>query len=153
MLIDTKGKIVYKGHPASRPNLEEDFDKLLKGEDLGIDNPAAKKEEEGAAEGGATNEKDPAACMAYIDQFKAEIAPGLQKNENVSTSAKAMPRAFCVMVYEETLNVVSGKSNIDWKNYRVLVGPKDKIDTCKKEIESALDEKAGFEIVLREQAI
>ena len=32
MLIDTTGKIVYKGHPATRPNLEQDFDTLLKGE-------------------------------------------------------------------------------------------------------------------------
>jgi hypothetical protein len=33
-LIDTNGKVVFKGHPASRKNLEEDFDKLLKGEPL-----------------------------------------------------------------------------------------------------------------------
>jgi len=33
-LVDTNGKIVFKGHPASRKNLEEDFDKLLKGEPL-----------------------------------------------------------------------------------------------------------------------
>ena len=34
LLVDTNGKIVFKGHPASRKNLEEDFDKLLKGETL-----------------------------------------------------------------------------------------------------------------------
>lgn len=34
MLIDTKGKIVFKGHPANRSNLEEDFDTLLKGEEI-----------------------------------------------------------------------------------------------------------------------
>jgi len=34
MLIDTKGKIVFKGHPANRKNLEEDFDKLLAGEEI-----------------------------------------------------------------------------------------------------------------------
>ena len=33
-MIDINGKIVFKGHPASRKNLEEDFDKLLKGEPL-----------------------------------------------------------------------------------------------------------------------
>ena len=33
-MVDTNGKIVFKGHPASRKNLEEDFDKLLKGEPL-----------------------------------------------------------------------------------------------------------------------
>ena len=31
MIIDKEGKIAYKGHPASRPNLEEDFDNLKKG--------------------------------------------------------------------------------------------------------------------------
>jgi hypothetical protein len=30
MIIDKQGKIAYKGHPASRPNLEEDFDNLKK---------------------------------------------------------------------------------------------------------------------------
>jgi hypothetical protein len=34
LLVDTNGKIVFKGHPASRKNLEDDFDKLLKGETL-----------------------------------------------------------------------------------------------------------------------
>lgn len=34
MIIDTEGRMVFVGHPASRPNLEEDFDKLLKGEQL-----------------------------------------------------------------------------------------------------------------------
>lgn len=34
MLLDTKGRIVFKGHPATRKNLEEDFNTLLKGEAL-----------------------------------------------------------------------------------------------------------------------
>jgi hypothetical protein len=33
MLVDTEGKIVYKGHPSSR-DLEKDIDALLKGEKL-----------------------------------------------------------------------------------------------------------------------
>ena len=36
ILVDKEGKIVFKGHPASRPNLEEDFDKLLKGEKITV---------------------------------------------------------------------------------------------------------------------
>jgi len=31
MLVDTTGKIVFMGHPASRPDLEKDFDTLLAG--------------------------------------------------------------------------------------------------------------------------
>jgi len=34
MLVDKEGTIVFKGHPAGRPNLEDDLDKLAKGEKL-----------------------------------------------------------------------------------------------------------------------
>ena len=34
MLIDKEGKIVFKGEPASRPNLEQDFDDLLQDKEL-----------------------------------------------------------------------------------------------------------------------
>jgi len=34
MIVDTNGMIVFKGHPANRPDLEADFDNLLKGEKL-----------------------------------------------------------------------------------------------------------------------
>jgi len=34
LLLDTKGRIVFKGHPATRKDLEADFDTLLKGEAL-----------------------------------------------------------------------------------------------------------------------
>lgn len=104
MLLDTTGKIVFKGHPSGRPNLEEDFETLLKGEEIkGVE---GEKEEEAAEEGaGGDDGKDPAACMAYIEKYKNEIAPGLQKNEKIAAVAKNMPRAFCVMVYEEHYNV------------------------------------------------
>jgi len=46
----------------------------------------------------------------------------LSGNEEVKAHASGMPRAFCVMVYEETYDVITGKSSVDWKNYRVLVG-------------------------------
>ena len=34
MLVDQSGKIVYKGHPATRPDLEADLTALGKGETL-----------------------------------------------------------------------------------------------------------------------
>lgn len=52
MLIDTNGKIVFKGHPATRPDLEADFDTLLKGEAItgaGTDAPKAEEPKEGEA--------------------------------------------------------------------------------------------------------
>lgn len=45
-MVDTNGKIVFKGHPASRKNLEEDFDKLLKGEILEGINAESNDEDE-----------------------------------------------------------------------------------------------------------
>ncbi|MFN9906264.1 MAG: hypothetical protein ACK56F_09095, partial [bacterium] len=45
-MVDTNGKIVFKGHPASRKNLEEDFDKLLKGETLEGINAESNDEDE-----------------------------------------------------------------------------------------------------------
>eukprot|EP00497_Spongosphaera_streptacantha_P004122 TRINITY_DN4916_c0_g1_i1.p1 TRINITY_DN4916_c0_g1~~TRINITY_DN4916_c0_g1_i1.p1 ORF type:complete len:53 (+),score=8.04 TRINITY_DN4916_c0_g1_i1:138-296(+) len=50
-----------------------------------------------------------------------------------------MPRAFCVMTYEEKFNVATGKTSIDWKNYRVLVGPGAAIETVKGIMDEHLD--------------
>lgn len=47
MLVDTKGKIVFKGHPANRQDLEADFDALLKGETLTGEGCAPKEAAEG----------------------------------------------------------------------------------------------------------
>lgn len=45
-MVDTNGKVVFKGHPECRENLEEDFDKLLKGESLEVDESNYDEEEE-----------------------------------------------------------------------------------------------------------
>ena len=43
LIVDTNGTIVFRGHPAKRVDLVEDFDKLLAGEklegDLGTERP------------------------------------------------------------------------------------------------------------------
>lgn len=127
MLVDTTGKIVFKGHPANRQNLEQDFDDLLAGKPItgagteSENKPDDKKEEDGEKK--EDKALDPAKCLASIDKFKEEYGPALQKDEKVAENAKKMPRAFCVMVYEESYDVTTEKSSIDWKNYRVLVGP------------------------------
>jgi len=62
MLIDTTGKIVFKGHPANRSDLEADFDALLKGES--ITGPGTEAAGAPAADEEATGkELDPAACL------------------------------------------------------------------------------------------
>ena len=51
MLIDKEGVIAFKGHPANRPNLEEDFGKLLKGEKLTGEGCAAAESGDGGDAG------------------------------------------------------------------------------------------------------
>jgi hypothetical protein len=55
------------------------------------------------------------------------------------------------MVYEENYDANTKASKVDWKNYRVLVGKQDAINTCKSVIEEKV--KGEFEVVLREHAI
>jgi len=55
------------------------------------------------------------------------------------------------MVYENTYNPYTKKSKGDYKNYRVLVGPQDKIDTLKARFDEKV--KGTFEVVLREHAV
>jgi len=62
MLIDTKGNIAFMGHPANRPDLEKDFDTLLKGETL---------TGEGCGSSGAKAEEDPKAIADIPEGFKA----------------------------------------------------------------------------------
>lgn len=125
MLVDATGKIVFKGHPASRPNLEQDFDDLLAGKPItGAGTESENKPDDKKEDGEKKEDKvlDSAKCLAAIDKFKEEYGPALQKDEKVAEVAKKMPRAFCVMVYEDSYDVSTEKSSIDWKNYRVLVG-------------------------------
>jgi len=156
MIIDKKGMIVFKGHPASRPDLEADFNTLLKdGEITGegtaaANKPAAADDKEGDKKTDG-KDLDPVESLKAIDEFKASVGPDLQKNEKISAVAKDMPRAFCVMVYEEKCDPKTGKSTVDWKNYRVLVGKQDSINTCKELIDEKV--KGNFEIVLREHVI
>jgi len=62
-----------------------------------------------------------------------------------------MPRAFCVMVYEEKYDPRTQTSSVDWKNHRVLVGPQASIDTCKEAMETQV--KGDYEVILREHPL
>jgi len=50
MLVDTNGKIVFKGHPANRPDLADDMTKLLNGEVITGEGCAAAEPTAGAAD-------------------------------------------------------------------------------------------------------
>jgi len=156
MLIDQKGKIVFKGHPASRKNLEEDLDNLSKGVALTGEGvfTGEKKAEEGEQKEAELpegyKEIDADAINKEIDAFKG-VGEGLQKDETMKGHAAKMPRAFCVMVFNQMYMPKSGKTVGKYENYRVLVGPQDTIDAVKGILEEKV--KGSFEVVLREQAM
>jgi len=71
MLLDTKGRIVFKGHPATRANLEEDFNTLLKGEALTGDGAWV---EGSAAENAGEPKEEPAKEGFKTDYDSAAIS-------------------------------------------------------------------------------
>jgi len=86
MLIDQKGMIVFKGHPANRPDLEKDFDTLLSGGKItgaGCEPTGGADEGEGEAGG---KDLDPATVMKEIDDFKT-VAAEFQKDEELKKHA------------------------------------------------------------------
>jgi len=99
MLIDKNGKIVFKGHPANRPDLEKDLDALLKGETL-------------TGEGCASDEANGEKAKAVPEGFKKldmelvnkectelhELFEGFTKDEELTKEASSLMRAFCVIV-------------------------------------------------------
>merc|ERR1711998_632671 len=72
MLIDKSGKIVFKGHPAGRPDLEKDLNDLAEGKELS----KAGQEKKGDADADADAEKalDAATMHSEMDAFKTDIA-------------------------------------------------------------------------------
>lgn len=69
-LVDTNGKIVFKGHPANRKDLVKDFNDLLEGKEI-VDAPKAgggdDDEEEKADDSGAS--VDAAEAAASVKKF------------------------------------------------------------------------------------
>lgn len=82
MIIDTKGKIVFKGHPANRSNLEQDFDDLLAGKEITGAGTAAEEKKDGEGEKKeeeAGKEVDTKAIMEEIDGLKV-VMKGFQED-------------------------------------------------------------------------
>jgi len=107
-LIDTHGKIVFKGHPNSRPDLEKDIDTLLAGETIsgkGTQAPEAKKDETEAEAKELTPEK--------LNTISKHFLDGCEKLEGVKEEAAKLQRAFFVLVINGTVNNETGKMNAD----------------------------------------
>lgn len=114
MLVDKEGTIVFKGHPAGRPDLEDDLTKLANGEKLTGDGIAEKTvEAPGAAapefkpEEGFTTEHEVTKLVEQVETFKTTCS-GWQKDEEVRNKCKGMMRSFCVIVLQ-TVYAPDGK--------------------------------------------
>ena len=86
LLVDTQGKIVYKGHPASRPDLVADFNLLLKGGKLDCDPTGSAGADEGKCKEApkakipdGMSEVDSVAINKEMDDFKV-VAEQMQKD-------------------------------------------------------------------------
>jgi hypothetical protein len=154
MLINKQGKIVYKGHPAQR-NLEEDLDnlaadKVLEGNGI-VNEKASGAPAEAKKEDDVKEIEDPTSINDEIDSFKA-VFDGFKDNKDLCDQAKAMQRAFCVLVFTTKYNPTTKKTMGKYENYRVLVGKQENIDGVKTILEEKV-KSDKFKIVLNEQAI
>lgn len=119
MLIDSHGKIVFKGHPATRPNLEADIDTLISGGTLtgegtsggsgeGSDDPAFKKVEDEVVE-------------SDFKKFQEEI-DALKKDSEFAKHGKEMARAMSVLFTVKKFDFKSPEHKTRYEMVNVLVG-------------------------------
>jgi hypothetical protein len=129
-IVDTHGKIVFIGHPASRPDLVQDFDDLL------ADKPITGKGTTKAGGGdGEDDEEFKANCepdkiAECVEKFNKLSEEHIQTDET-KTECEGMMRAFCVLVCQERYNCKTNVLECNMTNYHVLVGSQEKIDKAK----------------------
>lgn len=158
MLIDHEGTIVFKGHPASRDNLEEDLDKLMRKEELtgnGISKRAAAGGQAAAAEFKVDlpegyNNVDSSTISGEIATWKS-ANEDLLKDSEIQEAVKSMARVFNVIVFETAYSPSSGSSGGQYTNHRVFVGPQASIDKFSSTIEAKC--KGSFEVKSQTRAL
>ena len=98
------------------------------------------EEEENAIEFKHENidKRTPQGIFEDMDKFKFAAHDKLQENDEIKTFIRDMSRAFCVMQYEENFDPEKNERTLEYKNYRVLVGTQENINTCKKVMRRAL---------------
>jgi len=97
LLVDTTGKIVFKGHPANRKDLVKDFNDLLEGKTLEGVAGDDEDEEEAGADGASVSLEDIKATMAQMTKFQET---GKELQNECKGQAVGMMRNFCVMTME-----------------------------------------------------
>lgn len=151
MLVDANGKLAFVGHPAVR-KLEEDIDKLLKGEKLTGEGTGPSSDEDGAAEEDSDyKDLDLEKIRKDFDQFTEGIKA---MDADLKPLAEGMMRALTVLVSQSKYIPSSEKFVTKYQNVNVLVGPKDKVDGLKAKIDELNDKIGGeYEKVNRIQAL
>lgn len=125
LLVDTTGKIVYVGHPASR-NLEEDINTLLKGESLTGEGTLTSSNEESKTEDASSDEsKIDLAKADFIRDSKAFMA-------DHGDECKKIGRGFVVLVDESSYNVKTQKFSHEITCITQLMGPEEVINSLKE---------------------
>ena len=120
VLVDTNGKIVFKGNPYLRKNLEDDIDKLLKGETLQDITSNVEEEPE------ANNNVDLATAIDEIEKNK-KILSVIKSDEKEQERAAKMYRNSCVFVIEANYYINTRKVHLDYTNCRNLEGDEDDV--------------------------
>lgn len=116
-IVDTTGKIVFVGHPASRKDLVQDFNDLLAGKAItgeGTTSAGGDEGEEGEEAFKKNIEAD--AVEGAVTKFKADAETHLL-TESTKEAATGMPRAFCVLVHESRYDCKTKTLNNNMKNY------------------------------------
>jgi len=80
LMVDTNGKIVFKGHPAGRKDLVADFNTLLEGKEL----DGVKEEKDDDEEG----EAGPAATLDDVKKAMAEMTTFRDTGKELQTECK-----------------------------------------------------------------
>jgi hypothetical protein len=123
LIVDTNGKIVFMGHPASR-NIENDIDALLKGETLSGDGT-------GASAAGGKDSADAGCPAEKVAEFENNTKEWVG---SMKEKCEGLQRAFLVMTCDEKHNMKDGSVNNDVTVHTVIMGPKDKIDVVHEEV-------------------
>jgi copper chaperone CopZ len=128
LLVDTTGKIVFVGHPASR-NIEEDINTLLRGENLTGEGTQSNSNEENKTEDGNSDERK-------INQAKADFIKDSKKfMEDHGDECKKIGRGFVVLVDESSYNVKTKKFSHDTTCITQLMGPEEVITSLKEKVD------------------
>ena len=128
LLVDTTGKIVFVGHPASR-DIEADINTLLEGGTLTGEGTGAQAGNNDAAEGKALDEEK---INAAKDDFVKHSKSFMVEN---SDECKKLARGFIVLVDEATYDVRTHKSTHDITCITQLMGQQAVCDSLKEKAE------------------